>query len=346
MEPKWSNKNKPLKFISWSMDPFQYMMLSTIEYVIISLSLSLVLAKFFPAIHNRIVSRITKLEHQSLYWGTVIVFNVLTYGMLYQAGRGWCLTLLYDQYMMAQWFDIRWRSIIASIFVIQEVVVNVILLFGALIASLRNCGITSVLIPNGIAKIIINISFLITCFCCCVGCSPQRKAKTLRVLVMFSFMSFIYHSVMDIIAVTFLIFIQKSRASVITITLLYISLLIFLVLFASYSLLILFRANYSNISHLNQCLTCFGGAFLFFTLFSALILMILTNIIIVFSLNLQGVSGIVTGLVPSIALSSIAWYIKIRLVTKGHTNSSSSVPGQLQTETGANGREDERMLLP
>ena len=80
--------------------------------------------------------------------------------------------------------------------------------------------------------------------------------------------------------------------------------------------------------------------------------MIVSYMIIVFSLNLQGVSGIVTGLIPSIALSSISWYIKKRLLTKEPTNSSSSGPSQLQTEPGNDGEkydgrdEDERMLLP
>ena len=65
--------------------------------------------------------------------------------------------------------------------------------------------------------------------------------------------------------------------------------------------------------------------------------------IIVLSLNLQGVSGIVTGLIPSIALSSISWYIKKRLLTKGHTNLSGNGPSELQTEPRANeGEEDER----
>ena len=169
---------------------------------------------------------------------------------------------------------------------------------------------------------------------------------------MFSFMSFIYHIIMDFIAVAFLLFIPEARSSVLIFTLLYISLLIFLVLFSSYSLLTLFRGRHSNISGWRQCLNCFGGAFVYITVFSALVLMIVSYMIIVFSLNLQGVSGIATGLIPSIALSSISWYIKKRLVTKGHTNSSSSGTSQLQAEPGANdgendGREeDERMLLP
>ena len=347
---------KPLKFLMRSIDADQYIILSTAQYVTISLSLSLVIAKFFPTIHNHLVSKVTKLEHQSLYWGTVIVFNVFTYSLLFLAGRGWCLySIGFDL-----WFIVGKGSIaITCTLVIQEVVFNIILFVGALVASLRGRGGTVVPIPNGMSKIILYISFFFTCFCCCVGCSPRCKAKPLRVLIMFSFMSFVYHIIMDFIAVAFLLFIPEARSSIITYTLLYISLLIFLVLFASYSLLTLFRGRHSNTSGWRQCLNCFGGAFVYITVFSALVLMVVSYMIIVFSLKLQGVSGIVTGLVPSIALSSISWYIKKRLLTKGHTNSSRSGPSQLQTEPAAindgsegdkmkdyEGEDDERMLLP
>ena len=341
------NLKKPLKFIMQSMDADQYMKLSTAQYVMISLSLSLVIAKFFPTIHNHLVSKVTKLEHQSLYWGTVIVFNAFTYSLLFLAGKGWGITNVAFGLLH---LPIGWIPITCTL-VIQELVLNIILFVGALVASLRGRGGTVVPIPNGMPKITLYISFLFTCFCCCVGCSPRCKAKPLRVLIMFSFMSFIYHIIMDFIAVAFLLFIPEARSSIVTFTLLYISLLIFLVLFASYSLLTLFRGRHSNTSGWRQCLNCFGGAFVYITVFSALVLMIVSYMIIVFSLNLQGVSGIATGLIPSIALSSISWFIKKRLLTKGHTNPSSSGPSQLQTEPGANdgendGREDERMLLP
>ena len=334
-----------------SIDTAQFMNLSTAQYVMISLSLSLVIAKFFPTIHNNFVSKITKLEHQSLYWGTVIVFNVFTYSLLFLVGRGWCLIVISLFSTLGSWQTTTFYSV-----VIQEVVLNIILFVGAVVASLRSCGGTGVPIPNGMVKIVIYFSFFFTFVCCCVGCSPRCKAKPLRVLIMFSFMSFIYRIIMDFIAVAFLLFVPETRSSVVIFTLLYISLLIFLVLFASYSLLTLFRGRHSNTSEWRQCLNCFGGAFVYITVFSALVLMIVSYMIIVFSLNLQGVSGIVTGLIPSIALSSISWYIKKRLLTKGHTNSYRS---QLQTEPGAvndgseddkikdyEGEDDERMLLP
>ena len=134
----------------------------------------------------------------------------------------------------------------------------------------------------------------------------QCKTKTLRVLVLFSFMSFIYRSILNVISVSLLLFIEETRASVVTFTLLYISLLVFLVLFVSFSLLTLIQRN---VSGWYQCLNCFGGAFLFLAVFGALMLMIVIYMIIVFSLEPQGLSGIITGLIPSLVLSSISWYI-------------------------------------
>ena len=63
------------------------------EYVFVSLSLALVIAKFFPAIHSRLVSRATSLEYQSLYWGAAVVSNVFVYGLVFLSGRA--LSLLF-----------------------------------------------------------------------------------------------------------------------------------------------------------------------------------------------------------------------------------------------------------
>ena len=114
------------------MDADHYVKLSTAEYVMISLSLSLVIAKFFPTIHNHLVSKVTKLEHQSLYWGTVIVFNAFTYSLLFLAGRGWGITNVAFGLLH---LPIGWIPITCML-VIQELVLNIILFVGALVASL------------------------------------------------------------------------------------------------------------------------------------------------------------------------------------------------------------------
>ena len=52
-------------FMGFSLNLPKFMRLSWAEYVFVSLSLSLMIAKFFPAVHNQIVSRATRLEHHS-----------------------------------------------------------------------------------------------------------------------------------------------------------------------------------------------------------------------------------------------------------------------------------------
>ena len=91
---------------------------------------------------------------------------------------------------------------------------------------------------------------------------------------------------MDVISVTLLLFIEETRTSTVVLTLLYISLLVFLVLFVSFSLFSLIQRNVSGRC---QC----RGAFIFIAVFGALMLLIAIYMIIVFSLHLQGLSGIV-----------------------------------------------------
>ena len=239
--------------------------------------MALVVAKFFPIFHNQMISRANRLEHQSLYWGTAIVSNIFFYGLVLGAMRAGSISLqvinLFDSNLNLEWFT----TYIVTILPIQEGLVFFILLFGAVVGSLKNH--TNIPVPSGMAKIVIHISFLFSCFyVCIVCCSEQRKVKALRVLVMLSFMSFVYHAIMDAMSIMFLLFIEGSRASVLTFTLLYVSFVIFLVLLVSFSFLTLFRSRNTNTSFCKQLLSCFGGLCLFFTVFPAVMLMIVIHV--------------------------------------------------------------------
>ena len=143
----------------------------------------------------------------------------------------------------------------------------------------------------------------------------------MKVFVMVGFMSFIYHNIMDGISIALLLFIEESRASVITFTTLYVSLVVlgFIVLFISYSLYITFRGNLTACENI---FTCLVSTFMLIAVFPAVVLFVIMYMIIVFSLNLKGVTGIVTGLIPSIALSAASWYIKKRLEKQSATSQS------------------------
>ena len=156
------------------MNAHQFAKLSLAEYVFVSLSLALVISKYFPGVHDQIVSRATRLEHQSLYWGTAVVSNVFVYGLLLTAGRGCSIyfaTFKYASFL----FSYPWWSSVPITLGIQEVVVFLILIFGATIALTRRDSVRDIPIPKQMAKVLINLSFCWSCFCCCVCCHKRRK---------------------------------------------------------------------------------------------------------------------------------------------------------------------------
>ena len=284
-----------------------------------------------------------------------MVSNVFVYGLLFAGARGWSIYLQSNLFYIFwsplpnysfYWFDFK-SVLLPSV---QEVVIiNVILFVGAVIASLKNT--TEIPIPKGMAKVLINISFFWSCFCCYCCCSQRCKVKALRVLIMFSFMVFIYCNIMDAISFVFMIFIEQSRVMMITIALLYISLIVFLVLSVSFSLFILFYGSNAGMSIAKQTVYFIGGVCTLISAFGAVGLLVLVYLIIFFSLRLQGFSGILTGLIPSIALSAASWYIKNRLLKRAISQPRNQSDNGVQPECGtadADGdleEDDQKMFL-
>ena len=343
-----------MKFMDFSVKSHTFVKLCWAEYAFASTSLALVIAKFFPAVHNQIVSRATRLEHQSLYWGIAVISNVFTYGLLFAAMRGWANTIqaLYLEKILGNNGDYKdkVRTVLESYIVVpsvQEVIIHVILFVGAIVATLRNNGGISIPIPGGMAELMIDISFCCSCFCFCFCFSQRCKAKTLKVLIMFSFMVFIHHNIMDVISFTFMMFIKISRVNIIITAFLYISLMIFLVLSVSFSLFIMLNGSNAVMSIVQQILTFLGGVCTLISVFGAVALIVVVYMIVFFSLKLQGFTGVLAGLIPSIALSAASWYIKKRLLQRALNGPNISD----QPECGATNNDgevenDQRMLLP
>ena len=337
-------------FMGSSVKFHRYVRLSWAEYVFVSLSLSLVIAKFFPAVHNQIVSRATRLEHQSLYWGTAVVSNIFTYGLLFAGVRGMVIfsqALYLEDILHPQLLKRNELMIVPSV---VEVIVNVILFVGALIASLRTKSSNEIPIPGGMGKILFNISFLWSCACCCV-CSQRCKVKLMRILIMFSFMMFVHRSIMDAISFVFMLFIEQSRAVVVTVALLYTSSVVFLIVSVSFSFFILRHGSNAGMSIIQKLVNFAGGVCMLISVFGAVALMVVMYMIIVFSLNLKGVAGILIGLIPSIALSAGTFYIKTKLLKRalGQTRQDHASPGahdKCINDRGKNVTNDETMLLP
>ena len=101
-----------------------------------------------------------------------------------------------------------------------------------------------------------------------------------------------------------------------------------------------------------QFISLVGIVILLLSIFGAVGLMIVVYMTIFFSLRLHGFSGIVTGLIPSIALSAASWYIKKRLergLSQPNTDTTQPEYGATAgtVSDGENNDSDEqRMLLP
>ena len=335
----------------FTMESHTFVKLSLAEYVFVSLCLALVIARLFPAVHNHIVSKATRLEHQSLYWGMVVVSNTFVYGMLFAAAKGWSIAysslLLEIIYYRGYNLNVNRAKQTIIVSVLLEVVTNAVLFCGALFASLKSRNSSHGAVPRKIGKFFINLSFCWSCFCVCVCCSKRCRAKTISVLVMFSLMVFLHHNIMDAISFGFALFIEPTRIIVITIGLFYISLMVFLVL--SVSLSIFIRGRNTRTPLYQQFISLVGVVILLLTIFAAVGLTFVVYMIIFFSLRLHGLSGIVTGLIPSIALSAASWYIKKRLergLSQPNTDTTQPEYGATAGTVNDGENNEQRMLLP
>ena len=305
------------------------------EYVFVSLSVALVIARFFPAFHNQIVSKGTTLGHQSLYWGTVVISNVFTYGLLWAAWIG--LSSYAQFYTFTVFFLTDIQKALITVICVQQLMVHVVLFVGALKDYPRNCFFPT---PKGIPRVIIVVSLCWTCIFC-------KRPKIVRFLFLFSIMVFIHHNIMFVISNMFVL-VDPNRNIIIVYSLMYVSLLVFLVLFLSFSV---FSGSGRNVSLCCQFLHSVGGLFLLVTVFTTVLLLVIIYMITISSMNLKGFTGIVTGIMPSIALSALSLYIKKRILkerhhsktTTTHSEHASTPINDGETEDTAN---DQSILLP
>ena len=342
-------QSSDMEFVGSKMSPAKFVKLSLAEFVIVSLSAALVIAAIFPLLHSQIVSKAaSSLGYQSLYWGSAVVSNFFTYGLLLAAAKAWSIYLEYTKpytfsnIICGDLAEYIFCFVSVCVLSVQEFVVHSILFVGALVASFR---FGRVPLPTGMARVVFNVSL---CFCF-VCCPPRCRTKIPQILVLFGFMNFIYHSIMDVLSIGFILFVEELRTIVITFTLLYMSLILFFVVFTSLIFFLVLRGPFYR-----TCIKCFAGALMLITVFSAVMLIVVMYMIIFFSLKLNGFSGILTGLIPSIALSGASWYIKQKIMKQDTRNPSNNTSVQL--EYGAVTKRNERadddsdsertMLLP
>ena len=258
-----------------------------------SFSVALIIAIYFPKVHNQIVSKATRLEHQSLYWGSAVLSNFFTYGLIFVGARAF---VIYGSYAI-----IPIKSV-PIVLCVQEIVVYVILFVGSLIALLRGSDV-NILIPKGALNTLIIIPFC--CFHCCLMSHDSTMKKATKVLILFGFMNFIFHSIMDVISLLFIMFVDHARAQAVTATILYIASIVFLMLFVSFLCYRLFHLLQQKKPHM--ILGFFAITIIGFVAVTFILIMYMT---IFFRNNPNELNIIATALLPSILLSGGAWYIK------------------------------------
>ena len=296
------------------------------EYTFVSISLVLIIARFFPVYHSKLVSKATTPEYKSLYWGAAVVSNCFTLGLIiFPTGKEWLynpfFVQLYDCYNSPYFTYIQGcTALLVGIILVCFLEINMyIVFFVAAVIATRRSNVGIIHISKGMAKVLIHIS---SCFCCCCCCSSRCRAKAIQVLVLFSFMSFIYHSIMDAISVGYLLFVNVSETF--TMTMLYISLLFFMVSLTSFILYTTSSNRRDSRSAVKGSVMCVVGACTLFIIFCAIILIVTLYVIIITSLKPKGVIGFLTTLIPSLGLSAAGWFIKKKLQSELQPNQQAS----------------------
>ena len=301
-----SDSENTLKLFWWSLSNQNFFRLGLAEYVVLSVTLALVIIRFFPAVHKQIVSRITTAERKSIYWGTFAVCNLFS-GRFLAMRFSVIKTLLYPKYVVSTVFGV-------------EISIHMLIIFGGLISSYKNrCG-NDVPLPKP------------------VKCICLRKPKYVTIS---AFMLFIYHLIMDTISISFLLLTEQSRSCIIFLAFLFILIMIYV--FLVVSSIFFYKYTYL-LSYRKYCINSWGVCCILTLMFAALILVIVMYMFVLFPLNLQvkGLIGIIAGL---IALSSASWYIKNKLLART-LNPPNAHAGNGGNARGGEADDDQRMLLP
>ena len=317
----------PEEISSWVPDTDTLLNLCLTEYVFVSLSMALIIARFLPAIHSRIVARATSLESQSLYWGTAVVSNMFVFGLLLVYGR-----------VITLFFVHKYHPVTVYVAVPLQVLIYVLFLIICILPCTGD-GV-NVPIPKGMAKILIYISFSFAAFLFCTCRSKQRKAKILQVMVTFSLLTFVYHLVMEVIATCFALLVNVPE----TITLMALSTLSlsFFVMF-SYTIIVS-TANWKDRSFYEDVFKLSASVFTIVLIFGAFIFSILVYMLMLFRLQPDGIAATVSTLLPPVILSAAGWYIRMKL-PHVHMTTEDYEPEEEEDEKGSITTELSNMFL-
>ena len=176
-------------------------------------------------------------------------------------------------------------------------------------------------IPEGMGKFLINASLCFILYCS-VCCSTHRKEKVLRVLVMFSLMTFIFHAIMEAVSVCFNLIVNVPET--VTVISLYILALTFLIVFCYY--IIMATTDLTDLKNWTQWLKLIATVLGLITIFGAIMLIIIVYMIMILHLQPEGFPAVVSALLPPVVLSGAAWYLKKIISKKASTTNGPKEP--------------------
>ena len=292
---------------NWVPDYYTLFNLCLAEYVFVSLSLALLIAKFFTKINSQLVSKATHPEYQSLYWGAAVVSNVFVYCGVFAIGRIISLVILLLTTLHPP-----------TVYVAATLQVIIYIIFFLVSLFTNNSNVP---IPEGMGKFLINASLCCILYCS-VCCSTHRREKALRVLVMFSLMTFTFHAIMEAVSVCFNLIINVPET--VTVTLLYILSLTFLIVFFYY--IIMATTDLTDFKNWTQWLKLIATVLGLITIFGATLLSIIIYMIMILTLEPEGFPAVVSALLPPVVLSGAAWYLKKTISKKASTTNGSKEP--------------------
>ena len=145
---------------------------------------------------------------------------------------------------------------------------------------------SNVPIPEGMGKFLINASLCFILYCS-VCCSTHCKEKVLRVLVMFSLMTFIFHAIMEAVSVCFNVIVNVPET--VTVTSLYILSLTFLILFCYY--IIMATTDLTDLKNWTQWLKLIATVL---GIFGAIKLIIIVYVLLILKLEPEGFPAVVS----------------------------------------------------
>ena len=277
------------------------------EYVFVSLSLALLIAKFFPKIYSQLVSKATHPEYQSLYWGAAVVSNVFVFCGVFVFGR--ILTL----YALSSIHP-------PTVYVAATLQVIIYITFFLVSLFTNNSNVP---IPEGMGKFLINASLCFILYCS-VCSSTHCREKALRVLVMFSLMTFIFHAIMEAVSVCFNLIVNVPET--VTVTSLYILSLTFLIVFFYYIIMATYTTDLTDLKKWSEVLKLVASVLGLIAIFGAAMLIIIVYMIMILHLQPEGFPAVVSALLPPVVLSGAAWYLKKIISKKASTTNGSKEP--------------------